>query len=78
MWGDKLKIKFICIYLMLEDTVYIIANSDLFNQEFIPKLIPYITDIFSTQLELRHITTEIWIPISNGNSYLFSNIYDHT
>lgn len=29
----KLDIKFICIYLWLEDTMYIIANSDLFNQQ---------------------------------------------
>lgn len=33
MWGDELKIKFICIYLRFEDKVYIIANSGLFNQE---------------------------------------------
>lgn len=35
MWGFKLKRKFICIYeyLRLEDKVYIIAKSDLFNQE---------------------------------------------
>jgi len=32
MWGDKLKIKFICIYRRLEEPVYIIANSDLLSQ----------------------------------------------
>jgi hypothetical protein len=32
MWGDKLKIKFICIYLRLEKAVYIIATSELLSQ----------------------------------------------